>query len=119
AGGCQAPAPPPPVLGRPTPPTATATAPAEAAAPATGPIDAATLFPLQPRSGMMRIMEGPQAGKLLPFELEQADDHWVLTLQSRQRVYLRQDPQGGLAIFREDDLTEQVQVEYDPALPML
>lgn len=68
---------------------------------------------------MMRIMEGPQAGKLLPFELEQADDHWVLTLQGRQRVYLRQDPQGGLAIFREDDLTEQVQVEYDPALPML
>jgi hypothetical protein len=83
------------------------------------PIPAAALMPSAPVTGSFTFTEGKQAGQTDPYSMEPTADGWVFSIEEQGRVYMHLEPDGSLAISREDDLLEQVRVEYEPAIIVL
>ncbi|MFW6060684.1 MAG: hypothetical protein ACODAQ_10920, partial [Phycisphaeraceae bacterium] len=50
------------------------------------PIDGERLLPLAPRAMRVRVVEGPNAGDELDYQVQRADDgdHWLFTLEGAQ-----------------------------------
>ncbi len=81
--------------------------------------DIAPLFPLRRDKGRFQIVEGDDDGYAFAWQLEPAGQGWVYTYEGYQQVWILQDEAGALRIVREDDLDEDVQVTYEPAVLML
>ncbi len=87
--------------------------------PVASPHDIVALFPLRADKGRFQIVEGDDDGYVFGWRLEPVGQGWVFTYEGYQQVWLRAEADGALRIVREDDLDEEVQVTYEPALLML
>ncbi|MFP4145510.1 MAG: hypothetical protein ACLFV3_10240 [Phycisphaeraceae bacterium] len=83
------------------------------------PADATELFPLEQRTMTFRVTEGDEQGQEVTYQLRPEGDHWVLSAEGRGKTFFRQNEQGDIVIFREDNVAEQVSVRYDPGITML
>lgn len=83
------------------------------------PVESDQLFPLLPRRGSYRIWEGPQAGEHLSWTLHPQNSHWQFDCVGFQSTLLLRDTQGNLLVQQEEDLSEQVRVNYEPPLVLL
>jgi hypothetical protein len=78
------------------------------------------------RDGLIQVVVGNRVPKTVGYRLEQASDqpgnqpeNWRWVLDGIRTVYLTSTPDGAVAISREDELSEEVSVDYEPALVIL
>lgn len=89
---------------------------------ATRPISASQLHPLAARDGRIQIVVDDQTPMAVGYRLEQVGDQpgkWRWVLDGIRTIYLTNNPDGAIAISREDELSEEVSVDYEPALVFL
>ncbi|MEX0775179.1 MAG: hypothetical protein WD042_05635 [Phycisphaeraceae bacterium] len=77
--------------------------------------DDGPLFSLVSATGIVRYVEGRDAGKDYEFQVARGQVGWTIRVQDKCVTYFVPSPQG-LLIAREDDIKENVRVDYEPAL---
>ncbi len=96
------------------------------------PIAAVRLMALQPRERqVLRTSEG-QESQVFDYDVEllnendvseqaevDSSNEWVLNLKNHRRIYVRETEDGGMEVFREEDVSEQVRLEYQPAIKVM
>ena len=83
------------------------------------PTSARQLAPLEDVAGQFTEEEGKQKGKVYNFTYELSGDGIIQNIEGLRRVYYVWLRDGSLAIQKEDNLVENVKVQYDPALRIL
>ena len=82
-------------------------------------IRAVDLFPLQPQSGVYERSRGERAGRQYEYEVRQQEEDWVLEVKDRHRLFLRIADDGGIHLHRYENLRQDINVAYEPAMLML
>ncbi len=81
------------------------------------------LMPMHDRTGEYSIQPEDKPAQRTPFHLQpkgpKGDDLWRLTLENKAATFFQPDPDGNIMIPCEDDLGENVEMTYTPALKML
>lgn len=83
------------------------------------PMRALELFPLRAQTGVYERKSGDRSGREYEYELRREGEDWVFEVEGRHRIYLRQQEDGGIGLYRYEDLRKDVQVEATPAMLML
>lgn len=87
------------------------------------PVDPATvvnLLPLEKREGSCVVKIGKKSSREVDYLLEPSEDNtWRSTIEGIRVVYFSKGEKGEILLPREDDLAENVQVSYHPALQIL
>ncbi len=83
------------------------------------PIPADKLIPATDASGAFQVMVGPDKGAIRPFTRTFKNGKWVIFEKGDHRGFYHLDKQGRIILDREDDLHENVQVDYDPGIVVL
>lgn len=85
-------------------------------------ISPAELLPLKPNHGFYRLHPSDEQDQDLPFHWTPDPDHqelWRQEIQQHTITWMKRLADGSMAIVREDDLQEEVSIEYEPALVVL
>lgn len=78
------------------------------------------LQPLREGTWLFEVTEGPRTGRELTATIQSdGPNRWRYELEDTRVVFLEVNADGGIVVPREQDLEENVEVTYTPALVML